>query len=247
MTLGDPILRDGIQSGVLASTLSLDHRNAASIAIAAYLSKAIFVIAGEAPEGSEELSIAPDKGFQLKNVTHVWPSGKETIKYPSASIIEAAKPKYTEDFVPHALDETWNAFKQDTVLWHIKEASLQFQIDFWANSDPVREAIAAHLEHLFNPEEVRRGVMLEGPKEYFCCPVRVTLEDTMRIDNSESALTNERRLKTLFVADIPVLQLRAATYLDPMVEIVDGDGTSSATSADDGDRVFSDEFSDEFG
>ncbi len=217
MTLGDPILKDGLQAGVLASTLSLDHRNAASIAIAAYLSKAVFVIAGEAPEGSEELSIAPDKGFQLKKITHVWPSGKEEIEYPSASIIEAAKPKYTEDFVPQALDETWNAHGQDTVLWKIKEAELQFQIDFWTNTDPVREAMAAHLEHLFNPEEVRRGVILEGPKEYFCCPIRVTLEDTLRIDNSESTLTRERRLKTTMVADIPVLQLRRAVALDPQL------------------------------
>jgi hypothetical protein len=217
MALGDPITRGVPQQ--IAATQALDPRNAAALAISAYLENAVFVVAGEAPEGSEEPSAGLDQAFRLDKVTHVWPSGSEPITYPSASIIESGTPKYAQDLTPYPLDDTWGKYGEDTVLWHLREESVTFQIDYWCNSDPTREAIAAHIEQLFSPDEDLAGVLIEGPPEYFCLSIRATLEDVRRMDTSETTLTRERRLMTTVVADVPVVQLRRAVALEPQVHL----------------------------
>jgi len=195
---------------------TLDPRNAMAEVLAAYLRCARFQ-RGPGPRGG-----AP-KPFALKRVEPFWPDPKQEIAYPSASILDPAGVPYeAHALTPTALEETLDVFAPGTVLWKTAEAVAEFQVDYWCNDDPTREAIAARLPSLFSPGESRVGVVLSGDPRYFRRPVRATLTMHQRTDIEQAVFERERRLQTTVRCEIDVVQLRKAVRLQPHMRLVDG-------------------------
>jgi hypothetical protein len=186
----------------------LDVRNAAAETLAAYLGGVIFVIAGGKAE---------DKEFRLSEVLPNWPEADVELKYPSASIDDGPAPYEAHDFVPTMQEDTYNVFCPGTVIWKTGELVVEFQVDFWTNTEATRQAIAAGLPRIFNPTETRSGVLLAGHPDYFHRAVRCTLLDVDRNDGEDSTYDRERRLRTVVKAEIDVVHLRQVSQLAPDV------------------------------
>lgn len=184
---------------------TLDARNAAAQALAAFLVQAVF-----RRGGGDDI----DTEFGLEAVQEEWPDPAVQAVYPSASIVDAGAIPYQEhSLTPTALEETWGCFGDGTVLWKTAEAVCSFQVDYWCVHDSTREAIAASLPRLFNPGEERTGVVLAGPAAYYCRPVRATLETHQRMDTPGGIYTHERRLRTIVRCEVDVVYLRCDTLL----------------------------------
>lgn len=195
---------------------AFDARAAAAAALGAYLRSAEFRAWGG--EG-------PDKRFNLTSVHEEWPEGTQQLEYPSAALSEIQDPEQqAHNFVPTALEETIDVFGAGTVLWKLAEASIVFQVDFFCQSKPDREAIAAALPGLFSPGDEKGGVILTGHPVYYCVPVRCTLESgPRRIDTSDAVFESERRLTARVRCDVDQVELRCATVLVPSAQILAGE------------------------
>lgn len=189
----------------------LGPRDAAAQVIAAYLESAEWVVASA---NCEE----PTR-FRLNRCTFSWPDPDQRLDYPSASIDDGVDTFEAHNLVPSALEETWHQFGRNTVLWKDSELVIDFQVDFWANSDAHRQAFAANLPRLFNPTEIRAGVILSGHPCYYFRSVRATLVSVERIDTTDGVFANERRLRTVIRAEIDSVHLRAAPALNPQLEV----------------------------
>lgn len=192
----------------------VDPRQACAMALRAYLEPAVFrVWPGE--EGAEV------REFQITEFLTEWPDPAKELPYPCASIVDVTDVTYeAHHFTPTMLEETYEAFAPRTVLWKVGELDHLFQVDWWLNTAPDREAVAARLPGLFSPGESRSGVLLEGPEAYFCRSVRAILESSRRMDTQESTYAAERRLMTRVRVAIDVVELREAVTFQPSTCVV---------------------------
>lgn len=182
-------------------------RRAAANTLAAFLGQLLFRTActEEAPEGVQ---------FRLNEVRPVWPNPKTELPYPCASIIEEDAQYEWHSLEPTALEDTRDLHAPDSVLWKTAELVVDFQVDFWTNTEPHRDAIEALLPQAFSPTEGRAGVLLRGDEKYFYAPVRATLEGTFaRPDESDTVFERERRLRVTVRVEMDVIHLREANDL----------------------------------
>jgi len=167
-----------------------------------------------------------DREFGLREVFAEWPDAGRDLPYPCASIVEQADTFYEgHNFTPTPLEETLGVYDcppgrypPSTVLWKVAEATVSFQIDFWASNLPDRESLEAELGHLFNPGQERSGVLLGGHPRFYDRPVRATLLSHRRIDLEDSVYPNERRLQTIVRCEVDVVHLRRAVLLSPIFQ-----------------------------
>jgi hypothetical protein len=119
--------------------------------------------------------------------------------------------------VPTALEWSWNRFCPNSVLWKTDDVAVEFQVDFWLTSRPERQAVAARLDDIFSPSEVRSGLLLRGPKEYFELPIRYNFTAGERVDNSGSVFNRDREYRAKVLAEVPAVHLRRAVEMVPQV------------------------------
>lgn len=189
--------------------------------LGAYLSSLTFRV-----WGGEDVK---DRDFQLVGVRANWPSPDVGMVYPSASIVEPTPTSYeAHSLNATALEETWGRFDHfigletrttddaagKTCLWKEGEAVQQFQVDFWTDTEPDRQAIEAGLAAAFSPDpDGSAGVVVEGPELYYSLPIRFSLLSTKRDDSAASAGRGERRLRTVVRAECDIVSLRMATVM----------------------------------
>lgn len=183
-----------------------DVQQAARSTLAAYLQRQTFTI-GAGPDGKEV-------AFNLTDVLDRFPRNQQ-LAYPVAAITVPTSDQQASNLTPFPLEETWNRYGPNTVLWKTGELVANFQVDFFVNNEPTQEAIAAMLPALFNPREGARGVLLQGPEAYWCLTVRCSLMgDPERFGDTEEAVyAGERRLLAKVRAELDVVHLRGAAAL----------------------------------
>lgn len=193
----------------IARRNKFDPRAAMAQVLACYLGSSEFVRWG---------GVERDSAFKLVGVLEEWPDPGRELVYPSASVIDAGATPFDDfSFTPMAMEETWNVFAPDTVLWKIGEVSHTFQVDFWTDNVGDREAIAADLPGLFSPGESSSRVVLAGSPQYYDLPVRASFVDYERIDTPSSVYESERRLLARIQCDIDVVELRCASRFAPRI------------------------------
>lgn len=195
----------------LVGAPALPPRNAAAEILAAYLRR----VEWSSPDVADSVGPGGARRWRLNQVLTNWPTSGQPLDYPACSIDEDAVPYEAHALVPTVLEETWNCYGAGTVLWKTAEEVLDFQVDFWTNAEPDREAVEAGLPRVFAPAETRYGVLLSGHPRYFSRPIRATLVDHQRIDSSEDAYLRERRLRATIRVEIDVVHLRATAALEP--------------------------------
>jgi len=211
MTVGD-VVEAGAVTTPVARPNYIGVREAMGRALKAFLENADFLVYGaDDPQDTE---------FKLKNVMPRWPLPDEELSYPSASIVEIkGTAQDSHSMTPTMLEETWGEFdhligstmdENKTVLWKEAEAATSFQVDFWTELDPDREAIEGALPAIFSPGDGRYGVMIEGPELYYSRTVRATLEDTHFDDDSVTSYRHERRLRCVVRCECDIVSLRMA-------------------------------------
>lgn len=207
----------------LAKVATIDARGAMAEALRVYLRAAVFSRYG---------GDAGPLEFQLEAVSAAWPEPNTELRYPTAVVLDGAEGAVN---VAHALtttclEETWDVFGHRTVLWKTGEASGVFQIDFWANDEPTRAAIAARLPQLFAPGEDGARVILKGDCRYYDRPVRAAYISARRVDMEGAVYVRERRLTAQVRLDIDEVHLRCAVVLQPsVVQEVDVAGATGQT------------------
>ena len=210
-SLGQRILPEDLLVYEWATLNRIDGRAAAAMALASYLRSAIFV-----KWNDEDI----DSSFGLRQVTEEWPRADVKLEYPSASIIDSEPTELgAHSFTPTILDHTFGAYGEGTVLWKISEITQVFQVDFWCQDVVEREAIAAALPGMFAPGEGRSNVVLRGPEQYYCVPVRCFLEEYQRQDTGQTVYEGERRLLARIRCDVDMLELRCSTIITPEVVV----------------------------
>lgn len=213
MPVGD-VLRSSTSAPIqVAHANRMGPRTAMAKALAAYLEKVWWYV-----DGDESVQ---DTRFRLNPIAEEWPSADEELDYPTASIVEAGETEqHPSGFVPTPLEETWGTFDElaglsgvpgKTVLWKEADAVASFQVDFWTNSKPDRQAIEAQIASVFSPGQDRYGVLVEGPKLYYSRPCRFTLETHKNDDTKVTAFVNERRLRCSVTGECDIVSLRMAT------------------------------------
>jgi len=190
-----------------AGTPTLGPRGAAAKILAAFLGCAVFVVYG---------GEAQNEAFSLNAVRHTWATPGEPLDYPVASILES-EITVGGQLVPFPLEETIDRFSRDTVLWKSGETMLDFQVDFFLNTEAHREAVEAQLPTLFNPGEGYGGILLSGHPRYFYTPLRATLMGFELINDEGTAFNRERRIRAKIRGDIDEVQLRCAVTLQPVL------------------------------
>lgn len=219
MAIGDLLSTIGFDRMPLAAPRRLAPRDAAALTLKVYLERALWLIPSD----------VQDRLFRLRKVLLEWPNEDEDLDQPCASIIAISDERQAHNFVPTMLEDTWNRYGDSTVLWKTSEHEFVFQVDFWLTNKPERQAIEAGLDEYFCPGEERRGVMLEGPLDYWSWPVRFrleTLRGSNREDSSDLVLGRNRLLVARLVAHIDDLQLRQARELDPRINLSVDDAAS---------------------
>lgn len=191
----------------IAAVSCQDPRNAAARAIRGFLESQVFVLSG--------INKVADKPFKLSNVSMEWPDSHEGVVYPSATIVERPGEFQGHNLAPTILEETYNQFGEGTVLWKTSELVVDFQVDYWTNDNPTREAIAALLPVIFSPFEDQSSIRVYSPPAYFSRPVRLLLKDAQRVDNSEDGFSRIKRLSTTVTATIEAVHLRNVTQVIP--------------------------------
>jgi len=196
----------------VARSLTYDPRTAAAEALRDYIASLTFLRAG---------GTAPDTSFQLREVHEEWPEPSERLNYPAAAITDATPtPMGAHNFTPTPLEETRHIYGENTVVWKLAEAQIDFQVDFFTDDAPSRTAIAAALPQAFSPaNDERTGVVLCGPARYLCFPVRASLVNYRRMDTEATVFPRERRLMAIVRCEVDVISLRCDTPLDPFVRV----------------------------
>lgn len=199
----------------LARLNRIDSRAAGVYALTQYLQNAVF-------EKWNDQDPTPIP-FQLRRVLPEWPNASVAIDYPTATVVDGqATTMLAHNFVPMPIESTWNAYGKNTVVWKLAEIDLPFQVDFWTQSVPDREAIAASLPGLFAPGEGRSCVLVRCPEQYFCTLARLTLDQYQRVDEANSVFVGERRLMAEITVSVDVLELRCASVLQPSLVVDTG-------------------------
>ncbi len=190
---------------------TMDARGAAASALKAFLACTVFYRDG----GTE-----PPKRFGLEAFYESWPDPSKGLAYPSATITDVGQSVLlAHNFTPTMLDETADCYCPGTVLWKLDELEQEFQIDFFCNDEPTRQAIAAALPGAFSPDEDRSGVVVQGSPMYFDRPVRLTLLSYRRDDTAGAVFDLERRLICRVHADVDVVSLRKVAVFRPRIGV----------------------------
>jgi hypothetical protein len=189
--------------------LLLPPEQAAIEALAAYLRRATFVM-HEGTPNVDELSRARE--FGLASVTEDFPDGAEDLTYPAASLVLVGEAEHGGGFTPSAVADTWDPVK-GTVLWYLGETRGLLQLDLFADSKPVAQAITARLPELFNPNEGMSGMYLRAPDTYASATVRYLLLSHGPRTTLETAAANERRISATIRWEAPLYALRCARPL----------------------------------
>ena len=214
----------------LARLNQIDARAAGVYALSQYLQNAVF----KKWNASDPVPIE----FQLRRVLPEWPRADVAIDYPTATVIDGqATEMLGHNFVPTPIESTWDAYGKNTVVWKLAEIDLPFQVDFWTQSVPDREAIAASLPGLFSPGDGRSCVIVRCPEEYFCTVARLSLEQYQRVDEANSVFVGERRLMAEVRVSVDVLELRCASVLQPNLMVDVGPEVEVAPAAPAQDTV----------
>lgn len=190
--------------------LLLPPEDAAAEALAAYLGRATFVVHEGEPK-VDELSRARE--FTLAAVLDDFPAAGEALVYPCASVTAVGDVEHQGGFTPSVLEHTFDE-AAGTVLWSLGEAQGLLQLDLWADSSAVGQALAARLPDLFNPNEGMSGMLLTGPPAYHGSSIRYLLLSHRSGSTLESAAANERRITATVRWEAPLLALRCARRLD---------------------------------
>lgn len=189
----------------------LDPRGAAADALAAYLRCLTFTRWGD---------LDAPLAFNLKDVREEWPEPSKVQAYPSASIVDAEDSTLAgHSLTPTPLEETYGKYGEGTMLWKVAELTQAFQVDFWADDIPTREAIAARLPSAFAPGEDGYRIVICGNSRYWGRPVRATLLTYRRMDTGASVYPRERRLSCRVRCEVDVVDLRCATLVAPSLEV----------------------------
>ena len=205
--------------------LTIDARQAAAEAVGAYLMGASFVL----DNGTDIYK--PTTEFQLRQVLRQWPEADTKLLYPCASIIDFGENAFqASNLTPVCLEDTWNVFGPNTALFKTSELVGDFQVDFWANDKPTREAIAAALPALFSPGDTY-GAEISCSERYWSSSVRASMLGSVREDDSATAYSREWRLRTTIRVEIPVLDLRTIPRADFSAKVAEI-GPTVVTSAD---------------
>lgn len=209
MAVGDLFLpRPGASRQARLPTL--DPRNAAAETLAAYLAGLEFLRGG---------GESADTPFKLRSVRAEWPEPDRDMDYPCASLIDYEPiPMQAHGLTPTLLEESWNREK-GTALWKIAEAAFTFQVDFWADNGPTREAMAARLPSAFAPEDDGARIVICGTPRYFNRTVRAALLSYQRMDTPDSVYPRERRLLALVRCEIDVVDLRCAPEFTGVINV----------------------------
>lgn len=208
MATGDLLFADSGERTTLVRRNTMDARNAAAKALAAYLGRVVFVVGGDDPVE-----------FQLNRVLEEWPESFEGLPYPVAVITSATEKHEEHSLTPTPIEDTLDRHCQDSVLWKTGELSVDFQVDFWLTNKPMREAVAARLPDAFAPYEGRTGILLEGPPQYWSSPVRLTLISSERVDTAEAVQLREREYRAMVRAEVDLVHLRGAGRLLPVLTL----------------------------
>lgn len=192
---------------------SIDARAACALVLAEYLRCLEFMRWG----GGQ----VPETFFRLDAVREEWPEPDVAIAYPSASILDAGQGTVLDghSFLPTALEDTYEVFGTGTVLWKLHEAAFDFQVDFWTDDAPTREAIAARLPGAFMPGEDGARIVLCGSPLYFDRPVRVALTRYQRMDEAGAVYPRERRLMATMRCEVDVVDLRCVGLVSPTLDV----------------------------
>jgi len=215
----------------LATPNKIGPRKAMGQALAAYLASLTFRVDGGDDPQDREFQIVPEA------IKDVWPPPDKPLLYPGVSIVETGDTKRDGvNFTPFALEETRGLFDElagqcqvgdglgATVLWKEDDAVVDFQVDFWTDLEPDRQAIEAGLDAAFSPGGERSGILVEGPGLYYSRPVRFTLLGAKNDDTAVTAYTSEWRLRCVVRAECDIVSLRMATTTTvtrPCVTVID--------------------------
>ena len=194
----------------LSGCILLDPEKACAEALAALLRAQRFIVWGGDPVEATDLT--RNREFALQDVLDDFPDANQTLKYPSASIIPRQAAAYGDNFTPSALESTWDQTR-GSVFWKLGTVSGVFQLGLWADSKPLRDAMAAQITRVLNPRESMAGVLLRLPETYACSTGRFLLTEMQRIDLPNKAFTQEWELRALVAWDTIVLDQRAAHRL----------------------------------
>lgn len=189
----------------------IDARSAAAEALRGYLRAAQFTVWGDK---------APDRTFTFNRVDRQWPEPSAPLDVPVAVVLDPDSVR--EDpfsFVPAPLEETFDVYEPNTVLWKTAEVVMTLQLDVWVGNDPEREAVLATLPALFAPSEDQFGIFVCAPDTYWSLPVRLTLLSTQRMDTPDSVYARERRVMCTIKAEIDEVHLRCAAIASVHVNV----------------------------
>lgn len=188
---------------------------AAAQALAAYLRTArLYVWAGTPALG--ETSRRREIAFA--QVLDDWPDPTVELEYPSASVTGSGTGEHLGGFTPSPIECTWDR-PAGSVVWQVGWMRGELQVDLWADSKAMRNALAAQMAGLFNPRESMSGLLLYGPETYACAPIRYLLTTAASVDTQDTVYANERRFSMRVAYDVPLLDLRAARPLQATVRV----------------------------
>lgn len=207
----------GTGTGAAGAPILITVERAAREALAAYLRTARFwVHAGEPVVG--ELSCARE--LALEAVHEDFPGPDVALTYPSASLAESVPSRVVQGFTPRPLEHTYDP-ASGSVLWYLGRSEGTIQLDLWADSGAMREALGASLPAVFNPSEDQAGVYLRLPPTYASATARFTLLTQQHLDPPDAVWAGERRLQVTIGYEAPLLARRRATLLRPRAPVED--------------------------
>lgn len=209
---GELVHGDG-RPALLAAPLQISADTAVRQALARYLGAVTFSIWEGVPDVSE---LSRAREFRLVRVLPDFPGPTTELVYPSASISETVAQAYEGGMTPGVLEDSY-APETGSVLWQLGRVDGLLQVDFWADSPALRDAIAAALPGVMNPNEGMSGFYLRLPSTYASAVARYLQLTQETVDQPESAWANERRLMLTVRYTAPVLVRRAAVPLRAMV------------------------------
>jgi len=189
-------------------------------ALAAYLLGITFRVAG-----GDDMR---DSVFKLEEALDHFPRPSETLNYPCTSIEEMAETSNDQPISPAPLEDTlgtfdsmigWTGADPQTCLWVVGEAETMFQLDFWCDRDPDRQAIEGQLANIFSPEEGCSGVVLEAPELYFGQDCEFSLLSQRFDDSGLFSERNELRLRCVIEASCAIVALRKVILMKPTTTV----------------------------
>ena len=204
---GELIYGDG---GKPRPYLLLPPEQAAIEALSAYLKTQAFLVHAGAPEVDE---LSRVRAVSLAYVLEDFPGPGNTLQYPCASLIPVGEIEHEGGFTPSAIPVSFDPVAK-TALWDLGQARGLLQLDLFADSKAVRDALVAALPALFNPNEGMSGLYLRGAPAYACATLRYLLLSHSGRDTLEGAYANERRVSASIRFEAPLLGLRCALPLN---------------------------------